>query len=246
MVTDQSTSTQPLLSVRDLRVSYGRILAVRDVTFHVDAGEIVTLLGSNGAGKTSILSSLMGLVPEVQGSAVFSGVEILGTKTEDIVRKGITMVPEGRRVFADLTVAENLRLGAAGRQDRSQFQEDIDWMFELFPILRERYRAIAGTLSGGEQQMLALGRALMARPTVLLLDEPSLGLAPLFVELIFDLISQLRQAGVTILLVEQNAQGALELADRAYVLKTGRIVLSGTAKDIAESTNLRSAYLGVA
>jgi branched-chain amino acid transport system ATP-binding protein len=245
MTTDRRMEMESLLAVKDLFVSYGRILAVRGVTFHVDAGEIVALLGSNGAGKTSILSSLMGLVPEIGGSARFRGGEILGMKTENIVRQGMTMVPEGRRIFSDLTVAENLRLGAAGRQDRNQLQEDLERVFGLFPILKERYRSTAGTLSGGQQQMLAIGRALMARPKALLLDEPSLGLAPLLVELIFDLIRQLRETGVTILLVEQNAQGALDLADRAYVLQTGRIVLSGSSQEIRESSNLRSAYLGV-
>lgn len=246
MADHRAASGPLLLEVNHLSVSYGRILAVRGITFQVYAGEIVALLGSNGAGKTSVLSSLMGLVPEARGSATFQGTQMLGMKTEEIVRLGITMVPEGRRIFSDLTVGENLRLGAAGRGERSLFQQDLDRVFELFPVLKERYRTIAGTLSGGQQQMLAIGRALMARPQVLLLDEPSLGLAPLLVERIFELISQLRQTGVTMLLVEQNAQGALELADRAYVLQTGRIVLSGTSQEIKESASLRRAYLGVA
>jgi branched-chain amino acid transport system ATP-binding protein len=241
-----TTGQEPLLRVEQLEASYGRIVALRGVSFRVDPGEIVALLGANGAGKSTTLRSIMGLVADVRGAVRFHGQDVLGHRTEDIVRSGIAMVPEGRRVFASLTVAENLRLGAASRRDREGIQATQETVFSLFPVLKERYRSDASTLSGGMQQMLAIGRALMAGPKLLLLDEPSLGIAPLLVDRIFDLLAQLPETGVTLLLVEQSIDGALALADRAYILRTGHIVLSGDAKELRARTDLRHEYLGMA
>jgi branched-chain amino acid transport system ATP-binding protein len=237
-------SNDRLLEVENLQASYGRIVALRDMSFHVNRGEIVALLGANGAGKSTTLNSIMGLVQDTRGKITFNGKNVLGRRTADIVRAGMTLVPEGRRVFPDLTVGENLRLGAASRRDRESVQETYEIVYDLFPILKERNGSNAGTLSGGMQQMLVIGRALMANPKLMLLDEPSLGLAPMIVDRIFELLARLPETGVTMLLVEQSIDNALDLADRAYVLRTGRLVISGTAEEIREQSDLRGAYLG--
>lgn len=233
-----------LLDVKSLVVRYGAIMAVREVDLEIEEGEIVALLGSNGAGKTSLISAIAGIVPTAGGDTSFNGVNITGLAVENIVRRGISVTPEGRRVFADLTVIENLTLGAAVRKDHDGIAQDIEKMLEMFPILRERASADAKTLSGGEQQMLAIARSLMSRPRLLILDEPSLGLAPRIVEQIFELIRQLREQGLTMLIVEQNAIEALAISDRAYVLSTGECVYSGTAREISESSDLAAHYLG--
>ncbi len=235
-----------LLSVAGLGVRYGAILAVRDVGLTVDAGEIVALLGANGAGKTTTLSAIVGLVPANAGTVTFDGRAMGGLGTELIVRAGMTLVPEGRRVFPSLSVDENLTLGAASRGDRAATASARQEMFELFPILAERRGQLAGTLSGGQQQQLAIARALMSGPRLLLLDEPSLGLAPQVVDDIFDLIARLRESGLTILLVEQNVAMALDVADRAYVLASGEIVMEGTAAELKASEEIERAYLGIA
>jgi branched-chain amino acid transport system ATP-binding protein len=234
-----------LLEIDDLSVRYGALVALRDVGLRVEAGEIVTVIGANGAGKSSLLGAVAGLVPPARGRIAFDGREVTGLPAERIVRLGIALSPEGRRVFPRLTVADNLRLGAASRRDRDGIAADRERVLELFPLLRERLWQSAGTLSGGQQQMLAIARALMSRPRLLLLDEPSLGLAPLIVEQIFELISLLREQGTTILLVEQNVHRALDLADRAYVLSTGRVEISGTAAEVRASSDVERAYLGV-
>ena len=235
-----------LLSVDGLGVRYGAIQAVRDVGLTVDAGEIVALLGANGAGKTTTLGAIVGLVSTNVGTVAFDGRAMGGLGTELIVRAGMTLVPEGRRVFPSLTVDENLTLGAAPRGDRAAAATARQEMFELFPILAERRGQLAGTLSGGQQQQLAIARALMSGPKLLLLDEPSLGLAPQVVDDIFDLIARLRQSGLTILLVEQNVAMALDIADRAYVLASGEIVMQGTAAELKASEEIERAYLGIA
>ena len=234
-----------LLEIHDLSVRYGPVAAVRGVDLHVEAGEIVALLGANGAGKSSLLGAVAGLHPPAAGRISFDGAQIGGLPAERIVRLGIALAPEGRRVFPRLSVADNLRLGAASRRDRDGIAADRARVLELFPVLQERLWQAAGTLSGGQQQMLAIGRALMSRPRLLLLDEPSLGLAPIIVAQIFELIGQLRRDGVTVLLVEQNAHRALALADRAYVLATGRIETSGTAAEVRASSGIERAYLGL-
>ena len=231
-----------MLKIENLNVSYGGINAVRDVSFSVKEGTIATLVGANGAGKSSILRSISGVVTPKSGSIRFLDKEIVGMSTEKIVSAGITLVPEGRRIFPDLTVLENIKIGAYLRKD--SLDNDIAWVYELFPRLKERSWQMAGTLSGGEQQMLAMGRALMSKPTLLMLDEPSMGLAPILVEQIFGIIRELHAAGTTILLVEQNAQAALSVADRAYVLETGSIALSGTGAELMASDAVRKAYLG--
>ena len=231
-----------ILSVKDLMVKYGGIEAVKGISFDVPAGDIVTLIGANGAGKSTTLKAIVGLVKPRSGSIVFNGEELVGKDTTNIVSKGVTLVPEGRRVFADLTVLENLKIGAYLRKD--DLSEDIAWVFSLFPRLKEREWQLAGTLSGGEQQMLAVGRALMSRPKLMMMDEPSLGLAPLVVKDIFDIIRQINKQGVTILLIEQNANMALKTADYAYVLETGRIGLSGTGKELLANEAVKKAYLG--
>ena len=233
-----------ILEINDLNVSYGGIKAVKDISFYVEAGEIVTLIGANGAGKSSTLRSIVGLVKPESGKIIFNEKEISSIPTDQIVSHGITLVPEGRRVFADLTVLENLKIGAYMRKD--PLDEDIKWVYDLFPRLKERSWQLAGTLSGGEQQMLAIGRALMSRPKLIMMDEPSLGLAPIIVQGVFEIIKEINKQGVTILLVEQNANMALKAAHRAYVMETGRITLSGTGKELAENEEVKAAYLGKA
>ena len=231
-----------MLEIKELNVSYGGIKAVKDISFHVEKGEIVTLIGANGAGKSSTLRATVGLEKPESGRVVFNGKEISSMVTDRIVSEGITLVPEGRRVFADLSVLENLKIGAYMRKDA--LDDDIKWVYDLFPRLKERSWQLAGTLSGGEQQMLAIGRALMSRPKLIMMDEPSLGLAPIIVQGVFEIIREINKQGMTILLVEQNANMALKAAHRAYVMETGRITLSGTGKELAENEEVREAYLG--
>lgn len=233
-----------LLKVDNINVYYGNIHAVKDISFEVNQGEIVTLIGANGAGKSTTLRTISGLLKPKTGSITFLGQDIAGVRAHEIVKKGISQVPEGRRVFAEMTVMENLDLGAFVRKDKAGIQQDLKHVFELFPRLEERKNQSAGTLSGGEQQMLAMGRALMSRPKLLLLDEPSMGLAPLLIKEIFNIIVDINKSGTTVLLVEQNANMALSIANRAYVLETGRITLSGSAKELAASEDVRKAYLG--
>lgn len=233
-----------LLEVKNLEVYYGVICALKGISFEVNEGEIVALIGANGAGKTTMMQSVVGLIPKKGGSVIFDGLDITKTPCHKIVNLGMTQVPEGRRIFQELTVYENLLMGAYTKNDQKQFKDDLDRMFDLFPRLKERRNQIAGTLSGGEQQMLAMSRALMSNPKLLMLDEPSMGLAPILVDQIFDIIKELHKAGTTILLVEQNANKALQIADRAYVLETGEIKLSGTGKELASSDEVRKAYLG--
>ncbi len=231
-----------ILSVKDLQVNYGGIEAVKGISFDVPAGDIVTLIGANGAGKSTTLKAIAGLVKPRSGSIVFEGTNITGKDSSDIVAKGVTLVPEGRRVFSNMTVLENIRIGAYLRKDN--LDADIAWVYDLFPRLKERAWQLAGTLSGGEQQMLAVARALMSRPKVLMMDEPSLGLAPLVVKGIFDIIREINRQGVTVLLIEQNANMALKTADYAYVLETGRIGLSGTGAELLTNEDVKKAYLG--
>ena len=233
-----------ILEVKDLNVSYGGIKAVKDISFAVPKGEVVTLIGANGAGKSSTLRSIVGLVKPESGSILLKGEELAGMPTEQIVTKGITLVPEGRRVFPDMTVAENLKIGAYMRKD--SLDEDMNWVYDLFPRLKERSWQLAGTLSGGEQQMLAIGRALMSRPEIIMMDEPSLGLAPIIVKGVFDIIREINKQGVTILLVEQNANMALKAANLGYVMETGRITLGGTGAELLENEAVKAAYLGKA
>lgn len=233
-----------LLSVSGLEVRYGAVEAVRGVDFEINEGEIVTLLGANGAGKSSTLNALVGLVAVAGGRVVFDGEDITDHAPERFAPMGMTLSPEGRRVFGTLTVEENLRMGAYGITDKAATGAAWERVYELFPILRERRAQFAGTLSGGQQQMLAVGRALMSGPRLLLLDEPSLGLAPKIVEQVFELISLLRDQGVTLVVVEQNVGMALEVADRGYVLSSGEIMMGGTARELAEAGNLQAAYLG--
>jgi branched-chain amino acid transport system ATP-binding protein len=232
-----------MLKIKDLHVFYGPIHALKGISLEVKEKEIVTLIGSNGAGKSTTLSAITGLVKVNGGSIVFNGIDITNMSPHKIVRMGISLSPEGREVFPALTVEENLRLGAYTRKD-SEIKESFERVYDLFPRLRERVRQAAGTLSGGEQQMLAIGRALMSQPKLLLLDEPSMGLAPNLVAMIFDLIESINKQGTTILLIEQNANMAFSIAHRAYVLETGRIVISGSAQELAGDNRVRSAYLG--
>ena len=234
---------EPILNVEDINVYYGSIHAVKGVSFQVNQGEIVTLIGANGAGKSTTLNTISGLLHSKTGSITFMGEALNKYPCHKIVSKGLAMVPEGRRVFLQMTVEENLEMGAF-TQPNAGVDADLERVFDQFPRLKERRRQIAGTLSGGEQQMLAMGRALMSHPTLLMLDEPSMGLAPILVEQIFDIIKDLHKAGTTILLVEQNAQAALSVADRGYVLETGRIVTSGTGHELLESPAIKKAYLG--
>ncbi len=234
--------SEPILKIQDLKVHYGGIEAVKGINFEVNKGEIVTLIGANGAGKSSTLRSIVGLVKPSSGKIFFEGSNIIDKDTTDIVKSGITLVPEGRRVFPDLTVLENLKVGAYMRSDN--LRADIEWVFDLFPRLRERSWQAAGTLSGGEQQMLAVGRALMSRPKLMMMDEPSLGLAPLIVKSIFDIIKEINKQGVTILLIEQNANMALRTADTGHVMETGRITLSGKGSDLLNDEAVKKAYLG--
>lgn len=231
-----------MLKIENLNVSYGGINAVRDVSFEVKQGSIATLVGANGAGKSSILRSISGVVTPKSGSIKLFDTELVGMPTEKIVTAGVTLVPEGRRIFPDLTVLENIKIGAYLRKD--PLDEDIAWVYDLFPRLKERSWQMAGTLSGGEQQMLAVGRALMSRPKLLMMDEPSLGLAPLIVRDIFSIIKEINKKGVTILLIEQNANMALKTADYGYVLETGRITLSGSGQELLENEEVKKAYLG--
>lgn len=231
-----------ILSVKDLQVNYGGIEAVKGISFDVHQGDIVTLIGANGAGKSTTLKAIAGLVKAKSGSIVFQGENIAGKDTTSIVSRGITLVPEGRRVFADLTVLENIKIGAYLRKD--DLSEDIKWVYDLFPRLKERSWQLAGTLSGGEQQMLAVARALMSRPKVIMMDEPSLGLAPIIVNGIFDIIKEIHKQGTTVLLIEQNANMALKTADYGYVLETGTITLSGKGSELLANENVKKAYLG--
>ncbi|MCH5282451.1 MAG: ABC transporter ATP-binding protein [Treponema sp.] len=233
-----------MLRVKNLFVSYGGINALRGVNVDVAQGQIVSLIGANGAGKSTLLRTISGLVKAQSGSIEFQGEEISGAAIDSICKKGIALVPEGRRVFTDLTVAENLKIGAYLRRDKAQIQKDTDWVYELFPRLKERSWQYAGTLSGGEQQMLAVGRALMSRPRLIMMDEPSLGLAPLIVQQIFAIIQEIKKRGVTILLIEQNANMALKIADNAYVLETGEITLQGSGEELLQNEKVREAYLG--
>ena len=233
-----------LLSVYDLEVSFGSIKAVHGVSFDVDEGEIVTLIGANGAGKTTVLNTLVRLLPADSGSIVYKGQDLLPVPPHQVVQQGMTLVPEGRRIFGNLTVGENLRLAAFARRDKEQVARDVKRVYDIFPRLYERRSQLGDTLSGGEQQMLAVGRALVTGGELVLLDEPSMGLAPILVQEIFQILREINERGITILLVEQNARQALKLASRAYVLETGRIVLSGPAAELAEDPKVQAAYLG--
>ncbi|MCX6081024.1 MAG: ABC transporter ATP-binding protein [Chloroflexi bacterium] len=235
----------PMLEVRDIHTYYGNIHALKGISITVEKGEIVTLIGSNGAGKTTTLRSICGLQRPRQGNIYLEGEDISPFKAHEIVSKGVAMVPEGRGIFARLTVAENLDLGAYIRRDRVAIQNDLERIYTIFPRLKERQNQVAGTLSGGEQQMLATGRSLMTRPRLLLMDEPSMGLAPILVEAIFDVIKVIHQEGTTILLVEQNALMALSIADRGYVIQTGQIVLQDTAENLKKNDMVRKSYLGM-
>jgi branched-chain amino acid transport system ATP-binding protein len=233
-----------MLKVDSIDVFYGNIQALKGVSLEVKEGEIVTLIGANGAGKSTLLKTISGLLKPKQGDILYEGQSIAGKAAQTIVKQGISHVPEGRRIFANMTVEENLELGAFLRKDKHEIQQDFEKVYQLFPRLYERRKQLAGTLSGGEQQMLAMGRALMARPRLLLLDEPSMGLAPLLVKTIFRIIEEINSFGTTILLVEQNANMALSVADRAYVIESGRVVLSGSAEELNASEQVKKAYLG--
>jgi branched-chain amino acid transport system ATP-binding protein len=233
-----------MLSLNNVHVYYGAIHALKGISFQVNKGEIVTLIGSNGAGKSTCLKTISGLLRPKEGMLQFKDKDIAKVTAPEIVSMGISHVPEGRRIFANMTVSENLDLGAYLRKDKQSIKEDKEKIYEIFPRLLERKRQLSGTLSGGEQQMLAMGRALMSRPELLLLDEPSMGLAPLLVKQIFEIVKEINSTGTTVLLVEQNARMALSIANRAYVLETGKIVLSGDAKDLLESEEVKKAYLG--
>ena len=233
-----------MLKVDNLQVYYGAIHALQGVSFNLEKGEIVALIGANGAGKSTVLNTVSGILRPREGSVTFEGQEIHTTPPQDIVRKGVIQVPEGRKVFSRMTVAENLEMGAYTQTDRVTINRDVDSVFERFPRLKERRNQLGGTLSGGEQQMLAIGRSLMAHPKLLLLDEPSMGLSPILVEQIFDIIQDINEQGTSILLVEQNAQMALAVADRAYVLETGKITMQGTGDDLLQDPNVIKAYLG--
>ncbi len=233
-----------MLTVKDLNVYYGVIHAIKDVSFEVEQGEVIALLGANGAGKTTILHTITGLLTPKSGSIEFEGTDLVKTPAHKIVSLGMAHVPEGRRVFSQLSVYENLKLGAYTRKDKNEIEESLRTVYKRFPRLEERKNQIAGTLSGGEQQMLAMGRALMSQPRIILMDEPSMGLSPIYVEEIFNIIQEISKAGTTVLLVEQNAKKALAIADRAYVLETGNIVLSGDARTLMNDDSIKKAYLG--
>jgi branched-chain amino acid transport system ATP-binding protein len=236
--------TRALLEMKDVDTNYGPVEVLRDVTLNINEGEIVCLLGPNAAGKTTTLKTILGMVPPVKGEIHLEGKRIDSLNTTDVVARGVTMVPEGRRLFARMTVKENLEIGAQIRTDKEEIQKDLDRVLELFPRLKERLAQKAGTLSGGEQQMLAMGRALMAHPKVLLMDEPSMGLAPVLVEQVFDIIKEINSLGTTVFLVEQNASMALEIANRGYVLQTGEVVLADTAENLLANDEVKEAYLG--
>lgn len=233
-----------MLSIQDLNVYYGSIHALKGVSLEVNEGEIVTLIGANGAGKSTLLKTLSGLLKPKEGTIHYQGSLISGKPAQSIVKLGVSQVPEGRRVFAEMSVEENIELGAYLRKDKDEIGKDLKKVYSIFPRLYERRKQTAGTLSGGEQQMLAMGRAIMARPKLLLLDEPSMGLAPLMVKTIFETVKDISKAGTTILLVEQNAHIALSIADRGYVIETGRVILSGTAAELQASEEVKDAYLG--
>lgn len=233
-----------MLKIDNLVVAYGGIEALKGISFEVEDGKIVTLVGANGAGKSTTLRSIIGLTKPKSGTITYNGKNLLDIKTQNIVREGITLVPEGRRVFSNMTVLENLKIGAYFRKDEKSIKDDLEWVYSLFPILKDRSWQLSGTLSGGEQQMLAVGRALMSKPKLLMMDEPSLGLAPLIVKEIFNIIKEIRKMGVTILLIEQNANAALHIADVGYVLETGTIALSGIGKDLLINDQVKKAYLG--
>jgi len=233
-----------MLEIHDIEVFYGMIHAIKGVSFQVNEGEVIALIGANGAGKTTILHSITGLIAPKKGQIVFEGQDITSTPAHKIVSMGMAHVPEGRRVFAQLTVLENLKMGAFTRKDKDEIEESMIRVYKRFPRLEERKNQMAGTLSGGEQQMLAMGRALMSRPRIILMDEPSMGLSPIFVNEIFDIIREVSEGGTTVLLVEQNAKKALAIADRAYVLETGKIVLDGKAEDLLNDDSVKKAYLG--
>ena len=233
-----------MLSIENLEVYYGAIHAIKGISFDVEQGEIIALIGANGAGKTTILHTITGLVPAKHGSIKFNDKELTKTPAHKIVSMGMAHVPEGRRVFAELSVYENLMLGAYTRKDKAEIAQSLEMVFKRFPRLQERRSQSAGTLSGGEQQMLAMGRALMSKPSIILMDEPSMGLSPLYVSEIFDIIQEINKSGTTVLLVEQNAKKALSIANRAYVLETGKIVLSGDAKELMNDDSVKKAYLG--
>ena len=240
----ESEGDMALLEVKNIEVYYGVINALKGISFEVNEGEIVTLIGANGAGKTTTMQSIMGFIHPKSGEILYNGENIVGQPTHKIMRRGLTQVPEGRRIFSELNVYENLVMGAYTSNDRAQVKRDLEEIYTLFPRLEERKTQMAGMLSGGEQQMLAMGRALMSHPKLLMLDEPSMGLAPILVSLVFDMIKRLNETGTTILLVEQNAEKALSIADRAYVMETGMITLSGTGAELAASEKVRDAYLG--
>lgn len=233
-----------MLEVRDLCVSYGAIKALKGISFDVDKGEVISLIGSNGAGKTTTLHSVSNLIHKVSGTIKFEGEDITNLSPDKIVRRGLIQVPEGRRVFANMSVRENLEMGAYTRNDKDGIRSDMEWCFELFPRLKERINQLSGTLSGGEQQMLAMARALMSRPVLLLMDEPSMGLAPILVDEIFNIIKKISSSGTTILLVEQNAYKALSIANRAYILETGLFTKNGSASELINDNAVKSAYLG--
>lgn len=233
-----------MLEIKDLSVYYGVIQALKGISFEVNEGEVIALIGANGAGKTTTLHTITGLLSAKSGSIVLDGKDITKTPAHKIVKMGIAHVPEGRRIFQNLTVLDNIRLGAFTRKDKSGIADDIKMVYDLFPRLEERKTQIAGTLSGGEQQMLAMGRALMSKPRIVVMDEPSMGLSPILVSEIFDIIESIRKQGTTVLLVEQNAKKALAISDRAYVLETGKIVLSGKASDLINDESVKKAYLG--
>lgn len=233
-----------LLEIKNLEVFYGVIQALKGISFSVDEGEIITLIGANGAGKTTTMQSIIGLIPKKSGTVTYNGEDITHTPAHKLIGKGMSQVPEGRRVFQELTVYENLLMGAFLNKDKKEVKKDLERIYTLFPRLKERKNQIAGTLSGGEQQMLAMGRALMSKPKLLMLDEPSMGLSPLLVDEVFSLIKEINKDGTTILLVEQNAGKSLAISDRAYVLENGKVVLTGTGKELMESDMVKKAYLG--
>lgn len=233
-----------MLEVNDLQVYYGVIQAIKGVSFHVEKGEVIALIGANGAGKTTILHTLTGLISPKAGSIIFEGKDITKVPGHKIVSMGMAHVPEGRRVFSQMTVLQNLKMGAYTRHDKEEIEDTLKTVYDRFPRLEERKNQVAGTLSGGEQQMLAMGRALMSHPSIMLMDEPSMGLSPIFVNEIFDIIEQVSKSGTTVLLVEQNAKKALSIADRAYVLETGKIVKDGIASELLDDDSIKKAYLG--
>ncbi len=233
-----------MLEIKDLEVYYGVIQAIKGISFEVNKGEVIALIGANGAGKTTILHTISGLIAPKTGSIMFEGKDISKVPAHKIVTMGMAHVPEGRRVFTEMTVYQNLKMGAYTRKNKTEFEETLNMVYERFPRLKERKNQIAGTLSGGEQQMLAMGRALMSHPSIILMDEPSMGLSPIFVNEIFDIIKSVSETGTTVLLVEQNAKKALAIADRAYVLETGNIVRSGDAKELMNDDSIKKAYLG--